>query len=81
MTKWILLFTTTLQIASSVALANKALSSENFNTLINDVSAEQTATTQIIWDSKKVNNYLRKKRALENTKTMIADSTSGAFDL
>jgi len=74
MTKWILLFSTTVQIMVFAVLAKGAISSENFNTMIEAVNTEQNETAYQIWDNQRVQDYLRRKRTLQNVKSMIADS-------
>ncbi len=73
MTKWILLFSAGLQIIFSVAFAERAVTSENFNTLIDAVNADQKETASQMWNSKRIQDYIRRKRTLQNVKSMIAE--------
>lgn len=74
MTKWILLFSTALQIIFSAAFAERTVSSENFNTMIDAANTDQTETAYQMWNSKRIQDYIRRKRTLQNVKSMIADA-------
>jgi hypothetical protein len=75
MTKRILLFSMTLQLMTAFSMAN-TVSSADFNTMIEAVTDDQMNTAHVLWDSERVKDYIRRKRTLQNTRTMIADTTT-----
>ncbi len=80
MIKWILLSAMLFLIKAPAVSAEKTVLSQNFNTMINDVSAEQMNTAHLFWSNERIKDYMRRKRALQNTKMMIAKATKTASD-
>lgn len=81
MIKWIFIISLiTLQIIAKQSLAKEFVSSTEFNELIDNTTLEQTETAHVLWNHERVKDYIRRKRTLQNTKTMIADSQSAASD-
>ncbi len=80
MIKWILLSAAVFLMKAPAAQAEKTVLSQNFNTMINDVSAEQMNTAHLFWSTERIKDYMRRKRALQNTKMMIAKATKTASD-
>lgn len=77
MTKRILLFTVIFQMLMiSAGYAAREISSQKFNELIDETTTEQVNTAHLLWNAQRVKDYIRKKRTLQTTKMMVADSTS-----
>lgn len=80
MTKWILLFLTAVQMIGFAAHAKTIVSSESFNKLIETATIEQKNTAHVLWDHERIKDYIRRKRTLQNTKTMFAETKDSASD-
>ena len=62
------------------SLAKEIIPSSEFNALIEDTTLQQTETAHVLWNHERVKDYLRRKRTLQNTKTMIADTSASTSD-
>lgn len=81
MTKWIFIFSLiALQVTLAQSLAKRTVTSSELNELIEDTTLEQMETAHVLWNHERVRDYIRRKRTLQNTKTMIADSAAAASD-
>jgi hypothetical protein len=80
MKKWIFCLICLIQIMIPMASAEPAVTSNEFNTLINEVSTEQLNTAHILWNAERVKDYLRRRRTLQNVKTMIAENESATSE-
>lgn len=81
MIKWIFIFSLiALQIFVNQSMAKEFVSSSEFNELIDETTLEQMETAHVLWNHERVKDYIRRKRTLQNTKSMIADSASAASD-
>lgn len=81
MIKWIFIASLiALQITVNQSLAKEFVSSSEFNELIENTNLEQMETAHVLWNHERVKDYIRRKRTLQSTKTMIADSVAAASD-
>jgi hypothetical protein len=81
MIKWIFIIALiALQITVNQSFAKEFVSSAEFNELIENTNLEQMETAHVLWNHERVKDYIRRKRTLQSTKTMIADSAASASD-